>query len=539
MHTRHIMRALPLVADVLGNQYGIQVRIGGDTAYTNGRVICLPSLPVEADETTLRLIRGYLDHEASHIRETAFDVAQEAGLSPLELHVWNILEDWRVEERLSVVFPGCKENLHWLIRHLFLPKEEPEQPKPQGQAKTVVLNWMLLAVRAWAVPEVGQRRDFYASQLDTLLPGIRAMLEPLLCTAPARCNDTASAITLARELIEVMKQYMQAMPEPEPKAEGNVAGHSASNNSASSLPEVRRISAKESLEQLFHATADELPEDMGNILAEQLQRMSVQANGRIAVAEVAPKRVMAFSEAEQTYTRNATRALRTKLQGLLQATRSVRNRCGYRGKLEPAKLHRLSTHNPRVFMQKGHKQGVETAVHILLDASSSMSGMPITLAGQACFAVAEALAHIPGVQTAVSAFPGGRAWSANKKQTHGKTVAPILRFGKKPHTNFSLDAVGSTPMGEALWWALQGMNKRSEPRKLVLLITDGEPDDAWSVQEALKVAASCQVEVYGIGIRLPAISKLLPHNSQVIQGIDDLAPCLFGLLQRALVQHNL
>ena len=65
IHKQHIIRALPLIASVLGRQYGVRVSIGGTSACTNGSTIYLPALPVEADSTVLALVRGFLDHGAT------------------------------------------------------------------------------------------------------------------------------------------------------------------------------------------------------------------------------------------------------------------------------------------------------------------------------------------------------------------------------------------------------------------------------------------------------------------------------------------
>ncbi len=90
--TRAVMRSLPLVASILGRKYGVQVEMGGADAYTDGSVIHLPALPGDVPDTLLALARGYVDHEAAHIRDTDFLALKQAGLSPLETHVWNILE---------------------------------------------------------------------------------------------------------------------------------------------------------------------------------------------------------------------------------------------------------------------------------------------------------------------------------------------------------------------------------------------------------------------------------------------------------------
>ena len=115
-------RALPMVASVLGKKYGVQVEIGGNTACTDGKVIRLPTLPLESDEKMRNMTRGFLDHESAHIRETDFDVLQDKDLTPLIKNIWNIFEDWRVENELAKRFPGCRTNLHWLIEHEFTKK---------------------------------------------------------------------------------------------------------------------------------------------------------------------------------------------------------------------------------------------------------------------------------------------------------------------------------------------------------------------------------------------------------------------------------
>ena len=83
MNQKHIIKSLPLLASVLGRKYGVQVRIGGDNAFTNGNVIQLPSWPLDCDETLLGLVRGLIDHESAHIRDTDFDALRAANLTPV------------------------------------------------------------------------------------------------------------------------------------------------------------------------------------------------------------------------------------------------------------------------------------------------------------------------------------------------------------------------------------------------------------------------------------------------------------------------
>ena len=60
--TKHIIHSLPVIANALGRKYGVRVFIGGDRAFTNGKDIHIPALPIDADETVLSLARGYIEH---------------------------------------------------------------------------------------------------------------------------------------------------------------------------------------------------------------------------------------------------------------------------------------------------------------------------------------------------------------------------------------------------------------------------------------------------------------------------------------------
>ena len=91
-----------------------------------------------------------------------------------------------------------------------------------------------------------------------------------------------------------------------------------------------------------------------------------------------------------------------------------------------------------------------------------------------------------------------------------------------------------TPMAESLWWVMQQMCLLRENRKIILIITDGEPDSIPAAQEAFKQAQKKGFECYGLGIMCSNIATLLPHTSRVIETLPQLAQALFELLEGAL-----
>ena len=550
MNPKHIINALPLLASVLGRKYGVEVRIGGDQAFTNGNIIQLPSLPLDGDETVIGLLRGYLDHEAAHIRATDFDALSAANVTPLEKHIWNMLEDHRVENVLSGIYPGCRENFQWLIKHLFLPK--PEESKLKAAAPDpalLILDWLLTTVRSWDVKELCEERDRLRASAEIHYPGLPHELEPVLRLVPKQCASTLDAFGFACEIANIIRMYAKFMEEQQKQEQSQMG-----RRTANALPETETdpssgqidapTESRQALQNLqklvsTDANSDLFPSGMGEQLQQMLSNLGKSGEERVQIAVATPRTTQPLSADELNDSRQATTALRTRLQALMQSIRSVRNHSAYTGALNIRKLHSLATGNAKVFLRKGEKAGVNTAVHILLDASGSMNGKPIALATKACFAVASALQAIPGVSVGVTAFPGSPVPDSPEQQGHWQTVAPVLLHGQKLHTRFTMKTGGSTPMDAALWWVLQQLHSMTEPRKIVVLISDGEPDDLKLTQTAIRAIKDLGMEVYGIGIHTISIQTLLPgKGSRVINDIAELAPSMFAILHDALIHKQ-
>ena len=539
MKQKYIIRSLPLLASILGRKYGVQVHIGGREAFTDGDVIQLPDLPLECGDALLGLIRGWIDHESAHIRDTDFSVLQAANLSPLEKHIWNIIEDWRAENKLASIYPGCRGNFQWLIRRLFLSGTKKSKKTVRQDSVVCILEWLLISVRSWDMPELDWKRDSLRAEVEMRFPGLTREIEPVLSRTRARCVSTAEAIQYAREIVAIVQRYAHSLEQPRqdgrtPSAQSGNGGQSA-QDSKSDSGDNQSGQALQSLQGLLSAKETDLPSDISEQLRKSITGASPRSGGRTRTAICAQKPLSELSRQDQEACRQATTALRTRLQGMMQSMRSVRNHSGYCGVLDTRRLHTLAAGNARIFLRRGERISVNTAVHILLDSSGSMAGNNMALAGQACFAAASALGSIKGINIGVTAFPGAPTRDQSNKM-HWHTVMPMLAHGQAMHSSFATVAAGGTPMDAAVWWALQRLYHLSEPRKIILLITDGEPDDKEAMTAAVKSAAALGVELYGIGIQGLSVESLLPEQRRrIIAGINDLAPAMFGMLRKALL----
>lgn len=560
---KDILNCLPLLASVLGDQYGVQVCIGGSEACTDGKIIHIPALPLNCDEELLVLVKGFTDHEAAHIRYTDFVEMKAANMDAVTFNLFNCLEDWRVEKRLSAIFSGCRQNLNRLIRKFFM--DEVEARAGVQTPALAVLDYVLLTVRSWDVPEVTPRRMAVRNVLRREYPGLAEMIDAVLVKARIHCPDTVATIGYARQLAACIRQWEPEVKEDSLRGKNNDSRRNEGENPAQSGEYSARDSeydansdhsdspckeersnrtasqahaernqrggtacdGKQKLEDLFTADSRNLPRNLGELLAEGLTAtpMPTLENG-MEVAVLGTRFVQALPPEEKAEALQSYNALRQRLHGLLQAQALRRCAIGRRGKLHPASLHRLSVGNPRIFRRESVQSGLNTAVHILLDCSGSMDGVAIVLARQACFAVAKALEGIKGVNPAVTVFP---AFSARP------AVFPLIRHGEKVTEHFRVTASGGTPLAPALWWVLQTLYVQVENRKIILILTDGAPDAVQPCEYAIRQAERLGVETYGIGIKSNAVSQFLANRSRVIAALSELAPAMFELLQTALL----
>ena len=368
IRNRDILSSLPMLASILGDQYGIEVRIGGSEAKTNGKIIYLPSLPLDCDRDLVALARGFLDHEAAHIRHTDFQAIKAARMNPVTFNLFNTLEDWRIEQRLAAIFPGCRQNLHWLIRRLFLEDKEREPQDAEAESPAIVaLRYVLLTVRAWDVPELSGRVSGVGQMLDRLFPGLRGQMDEILKDVQGSCPDTKEAIDYARRLAACLQNWQpptseaeeqQRSADNEDQPSGRGTGSRQGNGKESQRQEagpgeageegndgppdcaseaqptdgrndVGSLSPEQALGELsslFSMVSDQLPAGTGELVSASLEENAceIPANG-INVAIRGPLHREPLSENDKLEALQTSIALRTRFCSLLQT--QTQRRC--------------------------------------------------------------------------------------------------------------------------------------------------------------------------------------------------------------------
>ena len=557
METSTYNRSLPLLAAALSEQRGIKVEIGGDHASTDGKTIHLPSLPLDVNDNLLGVARGYIDHESAHCLFTDFAVQDSNSLTPLEKFFANAIEDVRIEARMAERYPGCARNFRDTARHVFIDKAENVDPDPAF----AVPSYVLLRLRSQACPELAFKSQEAATVVALHFPGLVTDLEDVFADIKTCCPDTAASISYAKRIVELLenheKQHSSQIAtennagsatdddgsatdggEIEVPAEGeqiqsagdNRVNEADANGSAqaesSAGPEKQPI-----LASLFaDDVASSLPKGLGEVLAEELGsgRSHDAYDGVVTAIEVPAQ----FSPMPQTMMEKTVclqSILRPKLRGVLQADTYEGILPAMQGKLNSRKLFSVPLGNGYVFSRHIPARLLSTAVHILIDRSGSTTAFVRDIAVSA-YAVAHAAAGIRGVSVGMTVFPVCYPGERDKPG-----VSTLIRHGQMAPRYLDVDASGCTPLAEAVWHVLPTLMRQHEPRRILLLFSDGKPDSEDKTKAALRDADALGVETYGVSLRNTSIIDLLgSHRSSVIQNIDELPSALSNMLISAL-----
>jgi hypothetical protein len=201
------------------------------------------------------------------------------------------------------------------------------------------------------------------------------------------------------------------------------------------------------------------------------------------------------------------------------------------GALNVRALPSLATGSDRVFKRRDEVEGVDSAVVILLDASNSMydNEFNATTGKRECY-MDHAVPAVVAIHQAVKAA-GGDVLVAAFGRTVSKVAdwsAPTVKVAK------SLERVpdcGATNDAAAIRFCGDLLLKRSEARRILFVLTDGE-GDAEMARANVDTLERLGVTVIGIGIGLN-VSGVYPNNIRV-NDATALAAASFKQIKLAL-----
>lgn len=578
-----VKNALPIVAGVYGKKFGVNVVIGNfDTASMDGNTIRLPA--VAHDYQHMDVLWGYLAHEAAHVRYSDMNFFQNYQASQLCRSFLNVIEDGRIELAMGEVFPGTRKTLEACTG--FGMSQEACVVPPEAPLERVLFMYayayMYSCINGYAVTR-RDLADLEAALLERVSQAV-LMKAQLILSRVASAASTQDAASIAEALMTMLKEEAENPSKPpssegdkgddsddsgntsagnsgtdagdddgaspgsspsngagdtgdgSPDADGNGQDGASAQAGASMGPGADDATSQQNLQQLLagdgagsgafslhDVVADALDEaaddSYDSVTGEGSAYISGFPNERMAVGDGTGL----IAEAKSVSSR-----IRRDLVAMLQANARTERRTVDRGrKVRGNKLHRLGVGNPNVFRSTTRAKEVDTAVHLLVDLSGSMSGHEAVVAKECGIALASALEGIAGANPAITYFGGGGLDSIKVGLRHGQRLSQA-----KNHLDSS--TWGGTPMAEGMWYAASQLEQTRNEKKMLVVVTDGGPNDPQATRYAADYLARAGYHLLGIGIGSSAIENYI-DNSITINGVDDLIGTLFNLVGDALV----
>lgn len=518
-----IERSLHILGPVLGRKRGVEVRIGGGEACTDGNTIWLPALPID-DAEAAALGFGLLFHETNHVRYTDFAVTQGEGLVGA---LTNALEDIRIDRLGHQEYPGGRREEEQLVEALIRRGEAKSCAKDDHPAR-ILESYVMWRLEYDVLGIEGPRRMAGDAEIifrQTFAPGVQTKLDALMFGV-RNCRSTLDVQGLARNIAQMLDDEARTEQEPNLEQQGGQAEQAGQGISP--------------LQQAIDATAVDHVSGIG-----ELAQAAINAKGREAPALNLPMAYgasggVALAVAEggsfSAEVKVATNALRQRLAGLLQAETLCRRYPAVTGKrIDTRRLCRVEAGDARIFVREVRGLKTDTAVQILVDRSGSMGSSrgatksrtprPIEVARASCYATALALKQVPGVMVAAAAFPGGQDSEVIVLAQFDERVdRQAVRFA-------SLEASGGTPMAEAMLWGAARLLEQRQSRRILLVTTDGAYDEELGRTMAARLQLA-GIEPLGIGIHCD-VSHLFARSRQIAT-VDDLPQATFEVLLEAI-----
>lgn len=192
------------------------------------------------------------------------------------------------------------------------------------------------------------------------------------------------------------------------------------------------------------------------------------------------------------------------------------------GKLNTNKLVSLKTGNVNIFSRKGTITCDSACVCILIDESGSMN-CRLNATRDAAVLINEAVKKIPNLELFSYGFTDDEMYIYCERNKADRYALGSTRSS------------GSTPTGMAMQVAGQRIRRMTQSQCLMLVLTDGEPDNHQKVKKQDKLLRKQGIIPVGVGIQDAPVHGLF-QDAVSIKDLSSLAPELGKLMKKRLLK---
>jgi cobaltochelatase CobT len=544
------------LAMVLAKNNKIKVTISGENSYcdTTNKHINLARM----DDTPLgrMLCTGLVMHETAHMNHTT--TAKPSGMHG---EMTNIIEDIRIEALTIAERPGTRFNLDAVTKH-YVDKGElaPENLNHALCGKVMAYGRGRLLCQISMLPIEAACNEMIEDAFSGLFID---ELEKIIKHIP-KLKNTDQTIAMAGKIVDLIL-HPPTPPQPPPQPQnsqtdkqkdsdenddgtpqeaaekpngGNEGDSEGEGNKEPSQdaaepkqPGGKGAGGKPTKEELEELVNEESGYgDLSKLVHEEMDDLARSGHGAPLLPDLG--QYQKRSKLNEVEAISASSRMRAKMIGLLESVKRKPTSFGLNGKkIVPSQLVKMATSGEaKIFSKKTEQFAANTAVVILCDYSGSMWGEREMVAKPATFALHTSLYGLRDVVCCSLGFQGDIR--------NGQDVAVLVGFERKPTSEmFNQKCDNGTPLAEGLWAARALLLERREPRKILLVLTDGEPNEFEPTRQAVKAIEAAGIDLAAIGIQSSA-AKHYFSNSCEVDNLAELPAKLFSVMDAMLIKRR-
>ena len=521
-----VKKALSETTRAISKKNDLTINFENDATKINQNTIQLSRISNDNSRNDIIFARGEADSKALYIRYHDETIDQKyAPKGDIALNLFNEMEKARCEAIGGSIYPGAAKNIENKIEKeskKFFEKSEPNQKFPLQDSLRLLIKKKTLHYKLSKNSQKGL--DMWE---DFILNESKSNFSKILSSI----DNQEEFAKLSRNIIKDLGYGDQLGEEPEyddnadndnQNDESNESENSDENdNDEQQLPdEVEELvsdssttddlSVEEEINEVepqedtneeqnnrkktnsFFSEADPNYKVFNNIYDEEILAENLAAEEELAKLRI-------YLEQQLDQVKGAVSRLANKLQRRLQAQQNRTWKFDLEeGFLDASRLARIITNptTPLTYKQESEIEFKDTIVTLLIDNSGSMRGRPISIAAICAEIIASTLercqvkCEILGFTT--KAWKGGKSredWlSKDRPNNPGRlndlrhviykqADVPLRRARLNLGLMMKEGLLKENIDGEALEWANKRLIKRSESRKILMVISDGAPVD--------------------------------------------------------------
>jgi hypothetical protein len=521
-----------------------------------GKVIYVPTPSAYWSKQEMLVWLGMLAHEIGHDSPScrdSLDIILSKNLdmrSPLG-QMFNLIDDYRNEKTGYGHFAGRDQALSAVQGWASDLSSADKQQTASTMDELIfsVFTWYYLMRAQWQ-PDVAANAEDWVSLLSSTHSNAKSVLSDLIDNYALRLDALpgSPAIDAYNLALDIMASNNQekSKEEIEQESQSGEYEQDESSKAAGELVPHEHESADElggNTEEGEPSPTDDGEKNKYNVDLKLSDETPYTYRNNFNV--VSGGVLDASGEMQRSSYDDITARIPQKLTGVVRRLLQVRTQTEYEGGYKRGRLNSKALfkykHTDKIFKRMSDSIDLDVVVQVVIDCSGSMAGSRFDTACGAAIGLVDAL-QSNGIGTEVLGFTDS-TWGEKNPFCY---IYEFKRFNENISTDklvrrFGCSQVGfnSNPDGEALLHAFTRIAYRSEKRKIMLVLSDGQPTSQYGGHERRFLRDTVQmiqkhIEIYAFGIESRAVEDFYPEYS-VIYDKEELKAALLSTIKSKII----